>query len=70
MSEILTRGPVEIEPEENSMNILLGLLQIFIALIAMAGCFMFVKDPSGAAMGFPVSMLEGLIFPKYLLNFD
>ncbi len=49
------------------MNIILGLLQIFIALTAMAGGFMFVKDPSGAAMGFHVSMLEGSIFPNYLI---
>jgi len=49
------------------MNIILGLLQAFIALGAMAGGFMFVKDPSGAAMGFPVSMLEGSIFPNFLV---
>src|SRR5512139_4142391 len=65
--EILRRGPVEIEPKENIMNIILGLLQIFIALTAMAGGFMFVKDPSGAAMGFHVSRLEGSIFPTYLV---
>ena len=28
---------------------------------------MFVKDPSGAEMGFHVSMLEGSIFPNYLV---
>ena len=49
------------------MNIILGLLQTFIALTAMAGGFMFVKDPSGVAMGFHVSMLEGSIFPNYLI---
>lgn len=49
------------------MNIILGLLQAFIALTALAGGFMFVKDPSGAAMGFHVSMLEGSIFPDYLV---
>lgn len=49
------------------MNIILGLLQTFIALTALAGGFMFVKDPSGAAMGFHVSMLEGSIFPNYLI---
>jgi hypothetical protein len=49
------------------MNIILGLLQAFIGLGAMAGGFMFVKDPSGAAMGYTVSMLEGSIFPDFLI---
>jgi len=49
------------------MNIILGLLQAFIALGAMAGGFMFIKDPSGAALGFPASMLEGSIFPDFLI---
>ena len=49
------------------MNIFLGLLQTFIALTALAGGFMFVKDPSGVSMGFHVSMLEGSIFPNYLI---
>jgi hypothetical protein len=49
------------------MNIFLGLLQAFIALSAMAGGFMFIKDPSGAGMGFEVSMLEGSFFPNYLI---
>lgn len=49
------------------MNIILGLLQAFIALSAMAGGFMLIKDPSGAASGFPLSMLEGSIFPDFLI---
>jgi hypothetical protein len=49
------------------MHIVLGLLQAFIALTALAGGFMFVKDPSGAAMGYTVSMLEGSIFPDFLV---
>jgi len=49
------------------MHIALGLLQAFIALGAMAGGFMLIRDPSGAAMGLPVSMLEGSIFPDFLV---
>ena len=49
------------------MNIILGLLQAFIALGAMAGGFLLIKDPSGAALGFPVSLLEGSIFPDFLI---
>lgn len=49
------------------MQIILGLLQTFVALSAMAGGFMFIKDPSGATMGFPLSILEGSIFPDFLM---
>lgn len=49
------------------MNILLGLMQTLIALTALAGGFFFIKDPTGAAMGYSVSMLEGSLFPNFLI---
>jgi hypothetical protein len=49
------------------MHIVLGLLQAFIALGAMAGGFLLVKDPTGAAMGLPLSLLGGSIFTDYLI---
>ncbi|HSB67476.1 MAG TPA: hypothetical protein VLD65_12940 [Anaerolineales bacterium] len=49
------------------MNIILGLLQAFIALGAIAAGFIFIKDPSGASLGFSVSILEGSIFPDFLV---
>jgi hypothetical protein len=59
--------PVSIKPEEGIMNIILGLLQAFIGLSALAGGFMFIKDPSGAALDMSVSMLEGSIFTDFLV---
>lgn len=47
--------------------IILGILQAFVALTAMAGGFMFVKDPTGANMGFSFSVLTGSIFPDFLV---
>jgi len=49
------------------MHIALGLLQAFISLGAMAGGFMLVIDPSGAAMGLPLSLLDGSMFTDYLI---
>ena len=48
-------------------RIILGVLQALIALTAMAGGFMFVKDPTGAVMGYSVSVLTGSIFPDFLV---
>lgn len=45
----------------------LGLLQGFIGLGALGGGFLLVKDPSGSAMGFPLSLLEGTPFPDFLI---
>ncbi len=47
------------------MRIALGLLQVFIALGAMAGGFVLLRDPSGSGMGLPVEMLEGSVFPDF-----
>lgn len=49
------------------MHIVLGLLQAFIALGALAGGFLLVKDPTGSAMGLPLSLLDGSMFTDYLI---
>jgi len=49
------------------MYITVGLLQAFIGLGAIGGGLMLLIDPSGAAMGLPVSMLEGSVFPDFLI---
>lgn len=49
------------------MRIVLASLQAFIALGAIGGGFIFIRDPSGATMGLPVSLLEGSIFRDYLV---
>ena len=45
----------------------LGALQAFIGLGALGGGFMLVKDPSGSALGVPLSFLEGSPFPDFLI---
>jgi uncharacterized membrane protein len=45
----------------------LGSLQAFIGLGALAGGFGLVKDPSGSALGVPLSFLEGSPFPDFLI---
>ena len=45
----------------------LGSLQAFIGIGAMGGGFMLVKDPSGSALGVPLSLLEGSPFPNFLI---
>jgi hypothetical protein len=45
----------------------LGSLQAFIGLGAVGGGFMLVKDPSGSAMGLPMSFLEGAPFSDFLI---
>ena len=45
----------------------LGSLQAFIGLGALAGGFMLVRDPSGSALGVPLSFLEGSPFPDFLI---
>jgi hypothetical protein len=46
---------------------LLGGLQAFIGVGALAGGLMLMLDPSGSGMGFPVELLEGSPFPDYLI---
>ena len=43
----------------------LGALQAFIGLGALGGGFMLVRDPSGSALGVPLSLLEGTPFPDF-----
>ncbi len=45
----------------------LGSLQAFIGLGALAGGFGLVKDPSGSALGLPMSFLEGSPFTDFLI---
>jgi uncharacterized membrane protein len=45
----------------------LGALQAFIGLGALGGGFMLVIDPSGSALGVPLSFLEGSPFPDFLV---
>lgn len=45
----------------------LGILQAFIGLGALGGGFMLVRDPSGSALGVPLSFLEGSPFPDFLV---
>ena len=45
----------------------LGALQAFISLGALGGGFMLVRDPSGSALGIPLSLLEGSPFSDFLI---
>ncbi len=45
----------------------LGALQAFIGLGALGGGFMLVRDPSGSALGVPLSLLEGSPFPNFFI---
>jgi hypothetical protein len=45
----------------------LGALQAFIGLGALGGGFMLVRDPSGSALGVPLTLLEGSPFPDFLI---
>ena len=45
----------------------LGALQAFIGLGALVGGFMLMKDPSGSALGVPLSFLEASPFPDFLI---
>ena len=45
----------------------LGILQAFIGLGALGGGFMLVRDPSGSALGVPISLIEGSPFPDFLI---
>ena len=45
----------------------LGALQALIGLGAIGGGLMLVIDPSGSTLGVPASLLEGSIFPNFLI---
>ena len=45
----------------------LGSLQVLIGIGAIGGGFMLVKDPTGNALGIPLSFLEGSPFTDYLI---
>jgi hypothetical protein len=52
---------------ERRLHTGLGALQAFIGLGALAGGFGLVNDPSGGALGLPLSLLEGSPFQDYLI---
>ena len=45
----------------------LGALQALISLGAIGGGLMLVIDPSGSTLGVPSSLLDGSIFPNFLI---
>jgi hypothetical protein len=45
----------------------LGILQALIGLGAIGGGLMLVVDPTGRTLGVPSSLLEGSIFPNFLI---
>ena len=45
----------------------LGALQAFIGLGAIGGGLLLVIDPSGSKLGLPSGLLEGTLFPNYLI---
>ena len=52
---------------KRKVYIALGALQAFIGIGAIGGGFMLVKDPSGNTLGVPMSLLEGSLFPDFLI---
>ena len=53
--------------DSKKVYIVLGALQLFIGIGAIGGGFMLVKDPSGKALGVPLSFLEGSPFRDFLI---
>lgn len=53
--------------QRRAVYILLGCLQVFIGLGAVAGGLMLVLDPSGESMGIPLELLKDSPFPDYLI---
>lgn len=49
------------------VSIILGILQLFISLSALAGGYGFIADPTGAAQGMPLSFLDGSPFKDFLI---
>ncbi len=49
------------------VSIILGILQIFIGVGAVAGGYAFISDPSGRGIGIPLEFLQGSPFPNYLI---
>lgn len=45
----------------------LGTLQAFISLGAIGGGLLLVIDPSGSTLGVPSTLLEGTVFPDFLI---
>ncbi|MBN1318955.1 MAG: hypothetical protein JXA42_25965 [Anaerolineales bacterium] len=46
---------------------ILGILQVFIGIGAVPPGIMVIIEPSGASMGVSVDMLEGSLFPNFLI---
>lgn len=51
----------------SAISILLGMLQLFIALSAIPPGIMLVVQPNGSSLGFTLELLEGSPFQSYLL---
>lgn len=49
------------------VSIILGILQLFISLGALAGGYGFIADPTGASLGMPLSFLDGSPFKDFLI---
>jgi len=47
--------------------IALGILQIFIGIGAVPVGFMFIVDPTGASLGFPLEWIADTLFQNYLV---
>jgi hypothetical protein len=52
---------------KKSIVIALGILQIFIGIGAVPVGFMFMVDPTGASLGFPLEWLADTLFQNYLV---
>ncbi len=51
----------------NKLDVALGSLQALIGLGAVGGGFLLITDPSGEALGLPLSLLEKSPFPDFLI---
>ena len=52
---------------EKKATIGLGALQAFISLGAIGGGLLLVLDPSGNTLGVPSTLIEGTLFPNFLI---
>ena len=52
---------------KKSIVILLGILQIVIGIGAVPVGFMFILDPTGASLGFPLEWIADTLFQNYLI---
>ena len=52
---------------KRSTVIALGILQIFIGIGAVPVGLMFILDPTGSSIGFPLEWVAGTVFKNYLV---